>query len=1088
MSGVDRNVSATAVFQAATSPAGWRYGEGGGVSGGLSREGDASRPGEVTVGAIVSLRADPSRTGPVILELPAVGGQRRFRVYHSHDVIRDYVEDQLQPQGAAAGGEWTENLLHRNFADPLEFRARLTALRLDNPQVDHIYSLRSARIQFIPFQFKPLLRLLRADRPRLLIADDVGVGKTIEAGLILKELSTRQRLDRILVLCPKALTVKWRAEMRRFDENFRVLTAQTLRYCLDETANEGQWPQEYARSIVHYELFRMEPYLVGTDRRRHHRGLLELEPPAQFDLVIADEAHHVRTPGAGGYQLVDRLCQTAEAVLMLSATPVQVHRDNLFALLHLLRPELFPDRDVFADVLEPNPHLVTAARLLRGGPDENQDWIAVAAKAINDAGQTRWGHAVLRSDPRYLEVAERLTAGSLDDEDRVRSIRDLEELHSLAHVMNRTRRRDIGKFTIREPRTVSVDFTPEQRRLYDAVLEFRREVLLQDYSPQVVRLILDTLERQAESCINAIGYAAGQILETGGLSVADLTDDPEVDDLWGEHAGGMHSSQSLLAPARNLMAAADAMSDDDPKFDKLSEIVTATLEERAGPGKVLVFSFFLNTIDYLRQRLEGAGIRTGVVTGRVEDEEREELRDRFRLDRKDPNAIDVLVSSEVGCEGLDYEFCDRLGNYDIPWNPMRIEQRIGRIDRFGQRSERVLIFNFITPDTVAERVFFRCFERLGVFRDTVGDLEEVLGEVAQGLNRIAFDPALSPEQAAAQARQIADNAIRLTDEQRRMDTESDGLLGLDDAFTEEVEDVVESGRFVAESDLRTLIEAFIGRPFLQGRLTQGRRAHHLYRLRLGESGRRELVSRIQALDLPGNQPVQFVRAVEDPGGVVLTFDQQTAVSRRDIAFVTPVHPLARAAVNYWTHQDEPLLGAFTVATDQVPPGLYVFACEVWETIAVRPDLRLVCLVVSAGSGAFAPALSKEFMTLLPAVRALDAERVNMADASVARCLAALDSLSDGRRREAVRGLEASNGVLLDRKLASLETFHEHRRVRVSAELAAASESRIIRMKTSELSRIQEDFAQRKAVLERAREADILSRRVAAGLIEVTSAS
>jgi hypothetical protein len=418
---------------------------------------------------------------------------------------------------------------------------------------------------------------------------------------------------------------------------------------------------------------------------------------------------------------------------------------------------------------------------------------------------------------------------------------------------------------------------------------------------------------------------------------------------------------------------------------------------------------------------------------------------------------------------------------------MRIEQRIGRIDRFGQRSERVLIFNFITPDTVAERVFFRCFERLGVFRDTVGDLEEVLGEVAQGLNRIAFDPTLSPEQAEAQARQIADNAIRLTDEQRRMDTESDGLLGLDDVFTEEVQDVVESGRFVAESDLRTLIEAFIGQPFLQGRLTQDRKTH-LHRLRLGENGRRELVSRIQALDLPGSQPVQFVRAVEDPGETVLTFDQQTAVSRRDIAFVTPVHPLARAAVNYWTHQDEPLLGAFTVDTDQVSPGLYVFACEVWETIAVRPDLRLVCLAVSAGAGAFAPALSKEFMTLLPAVRALDIERVNIADTSVAQGLAALDSLSDARRREAVRSLEASNGLLLDRKLASLETFHEHRRVRVSAELAAASEPRIIRMKTSELSRIQEDFAHRKAALERAGEADILSRRVAAGLIEVNSAS
>jgi ATP-dependent helicase HepA len=1023
----------------------------------------------------------------VILELPAVSGQRRFRVYHSSGAIRDYFEDQLQLNELSAGGEWADYLLQRNFVDPLEFRARLTAMRLDNPQVDHIYSLRSARIQFIPFQFKPLLRLLRADRPRLLVADDVGVGKTIEAGLILKELSTRQRLDRVLVLCPKALTVKWRAEMRRFDENFRVLTAQSLRYCLDETANEGGWPQEYARSIVHYELFRTEPYLVGTDGRRRHPGLLELEPPAQFNLVIADEAHHLRTPGTGSHQLIERLCLTADAVLMLSATPVQVHRDNLYTLLHLLRPELFPDKDVFDEILEPNRHLTRAARLLRAGPAGNQDWIAAAAKAVNDACQTRWGHAVLRSDPRYVEVAERLTGDRLTDEDRVRSIRDLEELHSLAHVMNRTRRRDIGRFTIREPRTVSVDFTPEQRTLYDAVLAFRREVLLQDYDPQVVRLVLDTLERQAESCVNAIGRAAGKILETGGISVAALTDDPEIDDPGDGVAPERPLSSELLASARNLLAAADALPDGDPKFDELRAIVSATLEDRAGPGKILIFSFFLNTIDYLKQQLTEAGIRTGIVTGRIGDEEREDLRDRFRLDRDSPDAIDVLLSSEVGCEGLDYEFCDRLVNYDIPWNPMRIEQRIGRIDRFGQRSDKVLIFNFITPDTVAERVFFRCFERLGVFSETVGDLEEVLGEAAQGLNRIALDPSLSAEQAEARARQIADNAIRRADEQRRVDAESGDLLGLDDAFTEEVEDVVKSGRFVAESDLRALIETFLRQPVLQGRLTEDKTTH-VHRLRLGESGRRELISRIQALGLTGSQSVQFTRAVENPGETTLTFDQQTAATRRDIEFVTPVHPLARAAVSYWTSQDEPLLGAFTVASDQVAPGLYVFACEVWETIAVRPDLRLVCLAVSANTGAFAPALSRQFMTLLPAARAVDAEQADAADMSIAQCIEELDSLSDARRREAIRDLEASNELLLSRKLASLETFHENRRRRVSSELAAATEPRIIRMRTSELSRVQEDFEQRRATLQRARQVEVLSLRVAAGLVQVTHAS
>jgi len=132
-------------------------------------------------------------------------------------------------------------------------------------------------------------------------------------------------------------------------------------------------------------------------------------------------------------------------------------------------------------------------------------------------------------------------------------------------------------------------------------------------------------------------------------------------------------------------------------------------------------------------------------------------------------------------------------------------------------------------------------------------------------------------------------------------------------------------------------------------------------------------------------------------------------------------------------------------------------------------------------------LSSQFMTLLPAVRALDQEQADVADTSVVRCLDELDSLSDARRREAIRVLEASNELLLSRKLASLETFHENRRHRVSAELAAATEPRIIRMKTSELARVQADFEQRRVALERARQVEILSRRVAAGLLEVTSA-
>ena len=170
------------------------------------------------VGGLVHLRADHTRGGAVLERLPPVGGMPRYRVFHSPGDLRDYDEDQLSPVSAPPSPDSsTDALSAERWLEAGDFLARLTAARLAHPLVDHIYALHAARIQFIPFQFKPLLRSLRADRPRLLIADEVGVGKTIEAGLILKDLQTRQRLENVLIVCPKALVSKWRTEMRRFD-------------------------------------------------------------------------------------------------------------------------------------------------------------------------------------------------------------------------------------------------------------------------------------------------------------------------------------------------------------------------------------------------------------------------------------------------------------------------------------------------------------------------------------------------------------------------------------------------------------------------------------------------------------------------------------------------------------------------------------------------------------------------------------------------------------------------------------------------------------------------------------------------------
>ena len=1044
-------------------------------------------------GQLVYLKAAPERRGPVITVLPPVGTRIRYRVFHSATETREYYEEQLAP--LPSPGDGSQDSGEAAFRDVLpaeEFRARLTALRLSHPLTDNLYALHAARIQFIPFQFKPLLRLLRSDRPRLLIADEVGVGKTIEAGLMLKELQARQRLENIIIVCPKALVTKWRAEMRRFDEDFQPLRSETLRYCLREAQLDGVWPAKYARAIVHLELFRNPDYLFGTEGRNPRPGLAILDPPAQFSLAIFDEAHHLRNTETNSHQLARFICDNSEAAIFLSATPVHLGSQNLFALLNLLRPDLFPSQAVFNEMVEPNRHLTQAIRhIRRRRPAES--WSRDAAASLSSAAATRWGTNALTNDPRFLDCQVGLTTPvEPTDSARINFVRDLEELHSLAHVMNRTRRRDIGRFTIREPHTVSVSFTAPQEEFYQALIAFRTQVLLLRYDPLVIRLIVDMLERQAASCLPALLPALDTFIATGRFSTSRLTDSSEEEEEF-------ELPESLRRQAEDLRAQAGRLPAEDPKLDALLDIAW-TSRTAPGSGKLLIFSFFIHTLHYLETRLRAAGFRVGLITGQTPDDldedhtlrpgevTRGQLRDRFRRPSSDPESVDILLSSEVGCEGLDYEFCDRLVNYDIPWNPMRLEQRIGRIDRFGQRSDKVLIFSFVTPGTVEERIFFRCFERLGIFRDTVGDCEEVLGEMSlmEGLLALARNPQLTPEQVEAKARQMSDNALRIVEERRRLEQEGGGLLGLDQALMDETASAQAEGRFIAPSELRGMIQFFLSKSDYGGALEADKQDPVLYRLRLNKEARAFVADKLRRWQPPDRSLTAFRRWLDgaEPH-LFVTFDQATAAERRNMPFITPVHPLARLATEELKSGGKALRACVRAQCAEFPVGIYVFTCDLWETIAVRPELRLVSTVWDLSSQKEVPEMASHLLRLLAC--AGNCDRGSIDAALVDGSLAQIDQRVHEAHDAALAELARDNSRLVEQKLASLGAYHRNRVARIQTELANATEDRIRRMKTAELARIGQDHAAHCAGIEARRRADIVRERVAFGVMEVVHA-
>ena len=406
-------------------------------------------------GQVVVLKSDSSVRGAVIsvIDDPA---EIRYQIFTNTLGVQVYYESQLMAE------EVQEDLYK---VDAERFHAGLTASLIRNPSISSLYSLNSAKIDFIPHQFRPVLKFIKSDRPRLLIADGVGVGKTIEAGLIIRELEARRNIESILIICPRPLVSerKWESEMKRFDEDFTALDGDLFRYCIREMDLEGEWPDKYKKCIIPYSLFD-EGSVFGSNKGKTAKlGLMNVDPP-KFDLVIVDEAHHIRNTATYAYRAVERFTDEAEAAVFLTATPVQLAQDDLFVLLRLLRPDLIIDKNTFYDMSEPNTFVNYASMAVRAQKD---NWQQEAIAQIEAACGTSWGHKVFRNNPAVQDILDVLHQTEITVEDRVQLISDIENLHTFSNLISRTRRRDIGEFTVRKPITVTVDFTPEQRVLHD---------------------------------------------------------------------------------------------------------------------------------------------------------------------------------------------------------------------------------------------------------------------------------------------------------------------------------------------------------------------------------------------------------------------------------------------------------------------------------------------------------------------------------------------------------------------------------------------------------------------------------------------
>jgi SNF2 family DNA or RNA helicase len=577
-----------------------------------------------------------------------------------------------------------------------EFNQNLLASLIVKPSSDLLYSSSTNRLTPEPHQYKPLIKFLNSQNNRLLIADEVGLGKTIEAGMIFKEIDKRDDLAISLIVVPSSLTLKWRSEMlMRFDEDFEILKTSDFKNFLKEYEIYGDSKAYSKKMIISYHALRDD-------------NVIELlkDSSLTIDCLIMDEAHTFRNENTSTFTAAFSITNISDYVLFLTATPVQNSYNDLFNILTLLDNETFLDFDYFMDLIKPNSIIHKVVAQLKNGTDlvNIQDYVS-------------------SQDFDYLQLTfpqkgifkDFMSKNSLTREERVDFISDFTESDNLSYIISRTKKKDAGKFIPREAISTSIEITEHEQDYYNAVVEFVKYLFLLKNPKIPTGFITVMPERMASSCMLASIESFKHMRSSKKFYVSQIDDhDTEVTDF--------ELDKEILSRLDLLISKGSMIGETDSKYDAFVEFLDDLKKQKI--QKAIVFSFFKKTLSYLEKKLIDRGFKIGKIDGDIDPEERYEIINQFR-----ENEFDILLSSEVGSEGLDMQFCNVIFNYDLPWNPMRIEQRIGRIDRIGQPADKLFIFNMIVKGTIEDRIYSRLYDRLGIFESSIGELEPILGDI-----------------------------------------------------------------------------------------------------------------------------------------------------------------------------------------------------------------------------------------------------------------------------------------------------------------------------------------------------------------------
>lgn len=636
------------------------------------------QPNAIITGSLFPEPVQVIVTIPMGTSLKLIGkGLQTHQVYEPILTLEQLTELKVTPDQEPFDG------------DPLKFRLGVEALRWGLAhEYDPYFSLAIARVDPLPHQLEAVYNyFLKLARIRFLLADDPGAGKTIMAGLLLKELKVRGLVKRTLIVTPANLTFQWQREMKeKFREDFEIVRGDVLR------ANYGTNPWQDKNQVV--------TSVSWVSRVSDaNESLLRSE----WDLIIVDEAHKMSAYSADkktlAYQLGERLSEMTDHYLLMTATPHKGDPDNFCLFLELL------DRDVYGDVksLEEAMRRNVAPFYLRRTKEALVTFPDPETGQVKKLFTTRKVETIdFQIDDDELDFYDDLTRYVEDQ-----SIKAAEE--------DSARGRALG-FTMAMLQRRFASSVYAVRRSLERMQDKRQKILEDPQSyrqEQIQKKLPENFEELTEE-------EQQQIM--GNLESVVASIDPK--DLREE----LIDLNKLIGEAKQLECR-----EIESKLVKLKDVIAQEGIFTDPKMKMLIFTEHKDTLDYLVGKLREWGLSVTQIHGGMKIGDRDTPHTRIYAEREFREDVQVMVATEAAGEGINLQFCWLMINYDIPWNPVRLEQRMGRIHRYGQEKD-CLIFNFVSTNTREGRVLWKLFERLQAIEtdldpENTGKIFNVLGDI-----------------------------------------------------------------------------------------------------------------------------------------------------------------------------------------------------------------------------------------------------------------------------------------------------------------------------------------------------------------------